>query len=73
MKCKCKGHVFDILSVKKTNNLKELKCRQCLKDKKAEQKRAEEERKGEQDRRDAEEQKKIFEDCEREQREKIEK
>jgi len=49
--------------------LKELKCRQCIKDKKAELKRAEEERKKEQDRKEAEEQKKIFEDCEREHRE----
>jgi len=55
IQCQNKGHIFEIQTARKTNNLKELKCRQCIKDKKAELKRAEEERKKEQDRKDAEE------------------
>lgn len=70
VKCHCKGHIFEIQTARKTCNLKELKCRQRIKDKKAEHKRIEEERKKEQDRIDAEEQKKIFDECEKEQREK---
>merc|ERR1712232_161145 len=37
IKCQSKGHIFEIQPARKTNNLKELKCRQCMKERRAEQ------------------------------------